>query len=216
MQRLELLGAGAGHDECGVGGVDHDEVVYAQERHPIPWVWNDRMRKMNRRIIGGEGGKGDWYEEWYARYLCREWALAHRGVPPQKVELFKVSYRMPPPELVVKQGWYSPERLLYDVGREAKQHTTKCATAEHGQLPNEIRERHGLPLLPDGVFKPRTASSKKKAWDKRYEQPKTTEPRRSSARATPIAPTAKKLEEPAEAQPEATPAPPVEGPKMND
>jgi hypothetical protein len=192
--------------------------VYAQERHPIPWVWNDRMRKMNRRIIGGEGGKGDWYQEWYARYLCREWALAHRGAPPQKVELYKVSYRMPPPELVIKQGWYSPERLLYQVGRESKQHTTKCASVEHGQLPNEIRERHGLPLLEDGVFKPRSAASKKKAWDKRYEPAK--EPRKSTPR-TPITPTAKKVEEKAEEpadqpQAEATPAPPVEGPKMND
>ena len=28
--------------------------VYAEERKPIPFVWNDRTRKMNRRIIGGE------------------------------------------------------------------------------------------------------------------------------------------------------------------
>ncbi|HEY8376536.1 MAG TPA: hypothetical protein VIK91_08610, partial [Nannocystis sp.] len=79
--------------------------TYALERKPIPWIWNDRMRKMNRRIIGGESGKGDWYQQWYARFLCRRWAQAHRGVMPQKVELFKVSYRMPAPEIVARQGW---------------------------------------------------------------------------------------------------------------
>lgn len=147
--------------------------TYALERKPIPWVWNDRMRKMNRRIIGGESGKGDWYQQWYARYLCRQWAISHRGVMPQKVELYKVSYRMPAPEIVAKQGWYSPEKLLYDTGREERQHTTKCASSDHGQLPNFIRERHGLPLLEEGVYKP-WIHNKKKAWDKRYEPPKTT------------------------------------------
>ena len=144
--------------------------VYAAERMPIPWVWNDRMRKMNRRVIGGESGKGDWYQKWYARYLCREWARTHRGVMPQKVELFKLTYKMPSPEMVAKQGWYVPAKLLHDTGREERQYTEKCANAVHGQLPNYIRERHGIPPLEDKVFKP-WVQSKKKAWDKRLEKP---------------------------------------------
>jgi hypothetical protein len=32
------------------------------------------------------------------------------------------------------------------------QHTTKCDDI-NAQLPNEIRARHGLPLLPEGEFK---------------------------------------------------------------
>ena len=175
--------------------------LYARERMPIPWVWNDRMRKMNRRIIGGESGGGAWYQQWYARYLCRAWALAHRGVMPQKVELYKVSYNIPSPDAVTTQGWYAPERLLDRTGRQFVEHTTTCATAEHGQLPNFIRERHDLPLLPDGVFKARTAT-KKSAWDKRYDPP------REGEGATPT-------RTPVQKPPPATLAP-AETPQMND
>ena len=141
--------------------------LYAPERKPIPWIWNDRMRKMNRRVIGGESGKGDVYQKWYGRYLCREWARTHRGVMPEKVELWKVSYKIPAPETVARQGWYWPEVLLYQSGREERQHTEKCVTAEHGQLPDEIRERHGMPPLGDVKFKG-TARPKQPAWEKRH------------------------------------------------
>ncbi|MBA3549341.1 MAG: hypothetical protein H0T76_22945, partial [Nannocystis sp.] len=144
--------------------------TYAIERRPIPWIWNDRMRKMNRRIIGGESGKGDWYQKWYARYLCREWARTHRGVMPQKVELFKLTYKMPSPEMVARQGWYHPDTLLHDTGREERQYTEKCANAIHGQLPNFIRARHDIPLLDEKGFKA-WVKDKKKAWDKRLEPP---------------------------------------------
>ena len=173
--------------------------VYAPERMPIPWIWNDRMRKMNRRVIGGESGKGDWYQKWYARYLCREWARTHRGVMPQKVELFKLTYKMPSPEMVARQGWYVPAKLLHDTGREERQYTEKCATAIHGQLPNSIRERHGIPLLDEKGFKA-WVKSKKKAWDKRLEppapkpEPRTTPAARagkaSTSTATSVAPVA--------------------------
>jgi hypothetical protein len=142
--------------------------VYAPERRPIPWIWNDRMRKMNRRIIGGESGKGDIYQKWYGRYLCREWARTHRGVMPQKVELFKISYKMPSPDIVATQGWYVPEKLLYDTGREEKAHTETCATAIQGQLPDAIRERHGLPPLKEGEFKPLVVK-RLKGWERRLE-----------------------------------------------
>jgi hypothetical protein len=146
--------------------------VYAPERKPIPWYWNDRMRKMNRRVIGGESGKGDWYQKWYARWVCREWARTHRGVMPQKVELFKLTYKMPAPETVVKEGWYWPEVLLHDTGKEEREYTEKCATAVQGQLPNFIRERHGIPPIDDKVYKP-WIKSKKKTWDRRLEPPPT-------------------------------------------
>ena len=172
--------------------------VYAAERKPIPWYWNDRMRKMNRRVIGGESGKGDWYQKWYARWLCREWARTHRGVMPQKVELFKLTYKMPAPETVVQHGWYWPEKLLVDTGKEEREYTEKCATAVQGQLPNYIRERHGIPLLDDKVYKP-WVKSKKKTWDKRLEPPPTPTGK-SSAKLTPPAKRAT-TDAPAAAQP---------------
>ncbi|HWB77042.1 MAG TPA: hypothetical protein VG755_18870 [Nannocystaceae bacterium] len=129
--------------------------VYAAERKPIPWVWNDRQRKMNRRIIGGESGPTDWYRKWFARHHCREWALTHDGVAPRKVELVKVSYQIPSPDQVFAHGWYSPEQLLERTGTEKVEYTEQCAKAVMGQLSDELRARHGLPPLPEGQrYKP--------------------------------------------------------------
>jgi hypothetical protein len=58
--------------------------MYAPGRKPVPWILNDRIFKMNRRMSGGEAGKGDWYQKWYGRYHCREWALQHGGVAPRR------------------------------------------------------------------------------------------------------------------------------------
>jgi hypothetical protein len=140
--------------------------VYAEERKPIPWVWNDRQRKMNRRIIGGESGPTDWYRKWFARYHCREWALEHDGEAPRKVELVKVSYAIPSPDQVFRHGWYSPEQLLEKSGTEKVEYTEHCAKAVMGQLSNTIRDRHELPQLPDDQqYKP-WVKKKYEAWMK--------------------------------------------------
>ena len=144
--------------------------VYARERRPIPWIWNDRMRKMNRRIIGGEGGGTEWYQEWYARYLCRTWTLAHHGVPPKRVELFKLSYRIPSPAEVARKGWYTPDELLEKYGNEHRERTETCRDTIHGQVPNYIRERHDLPLIEEDAFKHWKLNRTDK-WAKRHQKP---------------------------------------------
>lgn len=144
--------------------------VYAPERKPIPWIWNDRMRKMNRRIIGGESGNTQWYRKWHARYHCRQWALTHGGETPEKVELVKVWYRIPPPEEVAQKGWYKPEELLERSGHEKVEHTEYCERSIMGQLPNEIRERHGLPPLPEDLEYRPWIKHKKRQWEKRMER----------------------------------------------
>lgn len=123
--------------------------VYAKEHKPIPWIWNTRLRKMNRRIIGGESGPDSWYQKWYARYECRHWALDHNGEAPRKVELVKIWYRIPSPEETRKLGYYIPEQRLERVGAETVEYVETCRSTVMGQLPNEIRARHGLPPLPD-------------------------------------------------------------------
>ncbi len=129
--------------------------VYAAERKPIPWIWNDRMRKMNRRIIGGESGPTEWYRKWHARWYCRQWALEHDGVAPREVSLVKLSYKIPSPDQVFENGWYSPEELLERTGTKTVEYTEQCATAVMGQLPDALRERHGLPPLPaDERYRP--------------------------------------------------------------
>jgi hypothetical protein len=145
--------------------------VYAAERKPIPWIWNDRMRKMNRRIIGGESGPTEWYRKWHARYHCRQWALEHDGDAPVQVELVRVSYKIPSPEQVFRNGWYSPEELLAREGVEKVEHTETCANAVMGELPDSLRERHGLPPLPEGRRYRPWVKRKLDAWRKRSATP---------------------------------------------
>jgi hypothetical protein len=153
------------HDEDGEV-YDMRTDVYAAERKPIPWIWNDRMRKMNRRIIGGESGDTSWYRKWHARYYCRKWALDHDGIPPKKVELVKVWYKIPSPEQVRDNGFYVPEELLERTREEKVEYTETCKNAVMGQLPDWVRERHDLPPLPENEkYKP-WIKHKKKAWER--------------------------------------------------
>lgn len=141
--------------------------VYAEEHKPIPWVWNTRLRKMNRRIIGGEGGPNSWYQKWYARYECRRWALEHGGETPRKVELVKLWYRVPSPEETRTKGYYIPEQLLARAGAQKVEYVENCRSAVMGQLSNEIRARHGLPPLPeDTPYRP-WRKAKKRNWEQR-------------------------------------------------
>lgn len=147
-------------------GYDLNTDVYHPDNRPIPWLGYTRQRKINRRIIGGEGGKGEWYQKWHARWVCRDWALKHGGQAPKKVELYKLSYVIPTPEEVRTKGPYDPVERLKSTRFRKLVHTTECATDPNGQLPNHIRARHGLPLLAEGEFKP-WVKNRLTAWNKR-------------------------------------------------
>jgi len=151
--------------------------MYAPGRKPVPWIFNDRIFKMNRRMSGGEAGKGDWYQKWYGRYQCREWALQHGGVAPKKIELYKVSYRIPTPEEVAKGGYYLPELQLSKYGKEVRLHTTQCASEPEAQLSDVVRARHDLPPLPAGAYKPWDKDRRSK-WEKKTMQKHTQEDKR--------------------------------------
>ncbi len=140
--------------------------VYAEEQKPQPWIWNDRMRKINRRIIGGESGPSAWYRKWFARYHCRQWAREHDGEAPRRIDLVKIWYQIPSPEQTGKNGYYEPEQLLERAGHERISYTENCRHAVMGQLPNFIRARDGLPLLEEGEYKP-WVKRKKETWDGR-------------------------------------------------
>jgi hypothetical protein len=156
--------------------------VYAPERKPIPWIWNDRLRKMNRRIIGGESGNSEWYRKWHARYYCRKWAMDHDGEAPKKVELVKVWYRIPSPEETREKGWYRPETLLEKDGAQKVEHEEHCERTVMGQLPDWIRERHGLPPLPEGQKYRPWIKNKKKKWDRKLEREREREEREAAAK----------------------------------
>jgi hypothetical protein len=149
--------------------------VYAPEKKPIPWIWNDRIRKMNRRIIGGESGDTSWYRKWHARYYCRKWAMDNGGESPERVELVKVWYKIPSPEEVRDKGFYVPEDLLERTGSEKIEHTEHCKRTVMGQLPDWIRERHGLPPLPANEKYRPWLKHKKKAWERAKEKQREAE-----------------------------------------
>jgi hypothetical protein len=156
--------------------------VYAEEQKPIPWIWNTRLRKMNRRIIGGESGNSGWYQKWYSRWECRQWARDHGGQMPEKVELVKVWYSIPSPEQTRKNGYYVAEELLARSGHEKVAYTAECRKEVQGQLPNFIRERDGLPLLEEGEDKP-WHKHKRAAWEKRKQRAEEVRAKAAAAAA---------------------------------
>jgi hypothetical protein len=110
----------------------------------FPFLFNDRMRKMNRRIIGGESGGGGWYRKWYARWQCRDWAMQHDGRVPTRVELVRVSYRIPSPDATARLGWYRPADRIRTHAAERVVHTETCASVVLGQPLPHVAARHGI------------------------------------------------------------------------
>ncbi|MCA9717033.1 MAG: hypothetical protein KC468_20335, partial [Myxococcales bacterium] len=144
--------------------IDLNTDVYHPANKPIPWIWYTRQRKINRRIVGAEGGKGSWYQKWHARYICREWARTHGGVPPKQVDLVKIWYSIPTPEWVKEHGPYVPHERYQELHRQKFVYTADCATDINAQLPNHIRARYGLPAAPEDEFKP-WFKDRKRAWE---------------------------------------------------
>jgi hypothetical protein len=154
--------------------------LYAEEKWSMPFIWNDRMRKMNRRLVG----KGKMYRKWYARWQCREWQRTHGGELPERVELIKYTYLIPTPEQVRDRGWYKPLELMKTRKRESTVHTETCKTTIMGQLSNEDRARYGLPPLPEGVTYKPWIQHKRRKWDrfKQAEERKAARLKRVSER----------------------------------
>lgn len=131
---------------------------------PFPWIWNDRMRKMHRRMVG----KGKWYLKYWSAYHCREWLLA-TGVYPTKIEVFKIVTRIPSPEQVAKKGWYRPRDLP---AKETLVETHRCP--KEG-LPIYMKERYGFEVTDEdrqraekeAERQARGVENRKKAWERR-------------------------------------------------
>jgi hypothetical protein len=124
------------------------------DSRPSPWIINDRMRKMQRRMVG----KGKWYLRYWAEYHCREWALEH-GETPLRIEIRKYWNSIPTPAFVymfqpkrfrgrknhatgaISGQPYNPRKLKTHE-REVQKHNCRGA----GELPLFMKERYGLPI----------------------------------------------------------------------
>lgn len=132
---------------------------------PNPWIINDRMRKMQRRMVG----KGKWYLRYWAQYQCREWALEH-GELPEKIVVTKLVTRIPGPDKVAKKGPYHPRKLRV---REHDVQEHKCKGG--GELPLRMLERYDLEVTEaaqtraDNEVKARARKfvKRQEQWDKR-------------------------------------------------
>lgn len=123
--------------------------VYAAGNLRIPGFGYDRMRKINRRVLG----EGKRYRPWIARYHCRQWAMDHGGVVPREVRLYRLRYVIPSPEEVAKTGPYSPKERLHSHGSERLILSERCADAVEAQPSDALRERYGLPPAPPGSYR---------------------------------------------------------------
>lgn len=114
-------------------------------RREYPYVFYDRMGKINRRLL-----EQDRYQRHYAAWVCRDWAMRHGGEMPVRVKYVKMWTKVPHPAKVIPTMGFDPMEL-----KLTKEHlpSVECASTVHAQLPDEIRQRHGLPPLPPGSFR---------------------------------------------------------------
>ena len=145
----------------------------------MPWFSYHRMGKITRRIMGD----GKWYQKWFARYHCREWAKTHGGETPKKVELIKRWYPIPRPERTFGKGGYLPSKMLEKRGKRKKLYTVNCERERDAQLPNHIRERYGLPLLTEDRIH-RVIPKRESKWKRKQEKRKQEKGEGSGAKGS--------------------------------
>lgn len=150
--------------------MDMNTDVYSEQMRPVPWIWYTRKRKINRRVSGSEGGHGSWYQKWHARYYCRQWQLDHNGEIPKQVKLIQITYPIPTPKYVAKNGPYDPVERLKKLGKEKLLYTATCETEVGGQLVNEIRAVHGLPAAEVDIRRWSSLRRKEAAWKRFVER----------------------------------------------
>jgi hypothetical protein len=114
-------------------------------RRTYPYLFYDRMGKINRRLIEEKG-----YRRHYAAWVCREWEMTHGGEAPEEVQFVKMWTQVPPPEKVYKYMGYDPMKLYLN---QREEESIRCSTSYHGQLPDEMRARLGLPEGKSGRFR---------------------------------------------------------------
>jgi len=128
---------------------------------PNPWIWNDRMRKMQRRMAG----KGKWYLRYWSAWQCREWTLK-TGEMPYEIDISKLITKIPPPDAVHEKGPYHPRKLKV---RERHIQTHKCKG--DGELPLVMLERYGMAVTDEDRQK---AEREEKRHERKFNNRRTT------------------------------------------
>lgn len=142
-----------------VWDLKHD--IYGTRTYP--YLWYDRMGKINRRLIDQKG-----YRRHYAAWVCREWEKTHAGEPAEEVQFVKMWTQIPPPQAVFERAQGNIFKMGFDPMqlplKQREEDTISCATNRQAQLPDYLRERYGLPPAPERHFK---ELSVRTWWDQR-------------------------------------------------
>jgi hypothetical protein len=122
--------------------VDHDGESYQvgndhYANRPYVFWYNDRMRKMHRRMIG----KSKWYLRYWGQYHCRDWAFEHDGELPKEVQVFKLRTDIPTPEDLAKAGEPSDPRK-----RKLRRELVQTHPCTPDVITPEMKQRRGWPL----------------------------------------------------------------------
>jgi hypothetical protein len=136
-------------DEAGeIWDLKHD--IYGKREYP--YLWYDRMGKINRRLIDQKG-----YRRHYAAWVCREWEKEHGGEPAEEVQFVKMWTQIPSPQAVFERANGNIFRMGFDpmelALKQREEDIISCATNRQAQLPDYLRERYGLPPGPPRHFK---------------------------------------------------------------
>jgi hypothetical protein len=99
------------------------------------FFWNDRMRKMHRRM----SGKSKWYLRYWAEFHCREWALEHDGELPREIQIVVVKTPIPKPDKLDKPSDPRKRKVTLKLLQ-----THSCEP--NGDLTPIMKERRGIPL----------------------------------------------------------------------
>jgi hypothetical protein len=124
-----------------VWDMKHD--IYRAREHP--YLFYDRMGKVNRRLLEQKG-----YQRAYAAWVCREWERDHKGVPAKEVRIVKMWTRVPPPGKAMKKGGFDPNKLKLHQKREQEY---SCKSTLQAQLPPYLERRYGLPESAEKRFR---------------------------------------------------------------
>lgn len=125
-------------------GRRHDlgrELHTREQLGDVQW-WPDRRRKTLLNVMTSRRELVDWY----ARFVCREWALGHAGEAPRRVEVSMRVAAIPLPWAALPDG----DRVERFVARAkvVDLRAVDCGREPHGQLPARVRVRHGIEAGP--------------------------------------------------------------------
>jgi hypothetical protein len=138
---------------------DFEQDIWEENRYP--YIWYDRRGKVNRRIDGKKE-----FQRQYGAWVCREWERQHGGESARSVSFVRRVTKVPEARQVIANGGWNqwtdaPVKLT-------EQETVMCKTVPNGTLPNDLRERYGLPpLANEEDFIP---VKQQTWWDKREQE----------------------------------------------